>query len=605
MKKSVLIFIFLALSLIPLASAAANETDDAKVSRAYQCLESAISNRTSAQLSLEEATFSILALGANAKAEQKLDAEKRSVSSNATCWPQAGCRLKETAQAILAYDLIGKNTDQAENFLLSKSVPATGLQWFLEIYIQNQETATCVLRYQGNERSVSIGEDMRISGDAGSCLSPNADGYWLGISPSCLTQTFEISCNKDFITTLLYQKSGSDTVYVSPTATSAASSGTTTESIHSRCFALANECDYEGTLWAALALDETEHDMANYIPYLIAFAPDNERFLPDAFTYKLSTSQDSYSSLIQSQKNAQFWEAPSTAYNKFYDTALTLLALQGKSISENDNAKRYLLNIQDASGCWNNKNLRDTAFLLYAGWSRLTRFPGTPSGSVENCLSVNSGYACVSSDLVCRTADGNPLPQFACSGSLKCCSVAPQRELCSTLNGEICASNEQCSGTERESADGSCCIERYELTAPVQDACAQSLGVCSLSCVPDTETEGSEQCPLSGDVCCVSKSEESSGGSNWLVWTIILIILIALVALAIAYRKKLQLLFFKSRRGGVSSTPLSTTRHPPFPPASFPSSMPMRPRPAISSRQASPLDKEMEETLRKLREISK
>ena len=310
MKKGVLVFIFLALSLIPLASAVVNETDDAKISRAYQCLESAISNRTAAQLSLEEATFSILALGANAKAEQKLDAEKRSASSNATCWSQAGCRLKETAQAILAYDLIGKNTDQAENFLLSKSVPATGLQWFLEIDIQNQETAVCTLRYQGNERSVSIDEDMRISGDAGGCLSQSADGYWLQISSSCLTQTFEISCNKDFITTLLYQKSGSDTVYVSPTASSAASSGTTTESIRSRCFSLANECDYEGTLWAALALDETEHDMANYIPYLIAFAPDNERFLPEAFTYKLSTSQDSYSSLIQSQKNAQFWEAP-------------------------------------------------------------------------------------------------------------------------------------------------------------------------------------------------------------------------------------------------------------------------------------------------------
>ena len=194
-----------------------------------------------------------------------------------------------------------------------------------------------------------------------------------------------------------------------------------------------------------------------------------------------------------------------------------------------------------------------------------TRSSGTPSGTVENCLSVNSGYACVSSDLVCRTANGSPLPQFACSGSLKCCSVAPQRELCSTLNGKICASNEQCSGTSRESADGSCCLERCEAVAPVEDACAQSNGVCSLSCDPDTETEGSEQCPLSGDVCCISKSEESSGDSNWLVWTIILIILIVLVALAIAYRKKLQLLLFKSRRSGVSSTPLSTTRRPPFP----------------------------------------
>ncbi|MEK6825106.1 MAG: hypothetical protein AABY02_04600, partial [Nanoarchaeota archaeon] len=72
-----------------------------------------------------------------------------------------------------------------------------------------------------------------------------------------------------------------------------------------------------------------------------------------------------------------------------------------------------------------------------------------------------------------------------------------------------------------------------------------------------------------------------------------------------AYRKKLQLLLFKSRRSGVSSTPLSTTRRPPFPPAVYPSAMPMRPRPAPSSRQASPIDKEMEETLRKLREISK
>lgn len=606
MKKGVWIFAFLILTLVPLAAAATNETDESHISRAYQCVENLIANRTSAQLSLEEATFSILALGSNAKAEQKIDAEKRT-SGNTTCWPQAGCRLRDTAQALLAYDLIGKNTGSAENYLLSRSVPATGLQWFLEIDIQNQESSTCTLTYTGNEQSITIGDDMRISGNGGSCLNVNPDGYWLEISPSCLTQSFQISCNKDFITTLLYQKSGSDTIYVSPTANSASSSGTTTESIRSRCFAQTNECDYEGTLWAALALDETGHDMAQYIPYLIAFSPDNERFLSDAFIYKLSTSQDAYSSIVQSQRNSQFWEAPSTPYNKFYDTALALLALQGKSIAETTNAQRYLFNVQGTSGCWNSNNLRDTSFLLYAGWPRAVRSSGSGSGTVESCLAVNPGYACVQSDLVCRTAGGNPLSQFACSGALRCCSVAPQRELCSTLNGRICASNEQCSGSEREAADGSCCLERCTPIATNDDLCSQAGGTCSLSCDPDTETESSEQCSLSGDVCCIPLTEESSNGSSWIIWIIILLVLIAIVALAIIYRQKIQLWLFKRRQGGVSSTPISQQRRPPFPPSSSPPVMPMRrPQMPMQPRQpASGIDKEMEETLRKLREIGK
>lgn len=592
MKKSGVIFVLSLMMMFSLVSAEVNDTSTPEgIDRAYQCLETEIEAKTSAALSLQEATFSILALGSNAKAEQKLESER----GTNNCWPKSSCKLKETAQSLLAYNVLRKDGAPIASYLLSKNGTASDLSWFLLIDISNHEPASCTIRYSNSQNAIQIGEDMKITGNPGSCLSVISTGYWLQIAPNCLDRSFEISCNEDFITTLLYKKSNAETVYVSAKTNSAASSGQTKEQVNAKCFKNGAECDYEGSLWAAFALSQVGKDVTPFIPYLVAAAPDNQEYFPSAFLYKLTGGQDQYSEVVGSQLANQYWLAPSSAYNKFYDTALGLLALQDKDAQETANAKNYLTSIQSIDGCWNNKNVRDTAFILYGGWSE--QGPSGGSGGSSEALCSEGGFSCESSALQCQGAGGEILNNYVCPGALYCCSIAVSDQTCDQQGGSVCSSNEQCSGREVGSSDGSCCLSTCE---PIQNnfnECEQAGGTCRSSCNSD-ESSSSLLCTSGSDICCELQVEESGSSS---LWIIILLILIILVVLAIVFRHRIKLWLHKKK--GPSSTPI-TVRRPPFPPAG-PARMPPT-RPAMMpARRPSAQDKEMEDTLRKLREMSK
>ncbi|MEK6899339.1 MAG: hypothetical protein AABW79_04560 [Nanoarchaeota archaeon] len=605
MKKGVFLFTLVLLISISQVFAADNQTSpsadisDDSIDKAYQCLESELGNKTSSSLSLSEAIFSTLALGESQKTRDKIEDER----SNKNCWPKSSCKLKETAQVLLAYDHIGKNTNDIKKYLYERNGSTSDLSWFVMIDISNHISSTCTIKQGSTTRTINIGEDQKISGDAGSCLSVIPSGFWLQISSSCLEQKFEISCNQDFISTLVYQKSGIETIFISPDTHSASSSGTTIEQVNAKCFKLSSSCDYEGTLWAALALQQAGDDISAYIPYLLALAPENQNLLPSSFIFKLTNADDHYSTLVQAQKQSKFWEAPTTPYNKFYDTSLALLALQGRQSTESDNAKSYLQSIQTPKGCWNNNNIRDTAFVLYSAFPDSSRSGSIGGGgSIEQCQTA--GFSC-SPLLECLDGGGEILGNYVCSGSLKCCSLESSRKSCSQLLGQVCTSNERCSSTELPSSDGSCCTGVCEPSTTSEDQCTSSGGFCQSSCDLEFEDESSDQCSLSSEVCCFAKDTESSSGSSY-GWIILLLLLIVLVVLAIVYRKKLQLWYFKFRnRGGLKSSQV-ITRRPPFPPMLPSQTRPYAPVSSQPQRRApSRLDKEMEETLKKLREIGK
>lgn len=626
LKRGVFIFAVLCM-LIPFVAAEENDTEEAKINQAYVCLQGGINNRTTVTLSLQEALFGVLALGDNTRAVQKLDSENRSVTTNQTCWPRSSCTIKETAQALLAYRALGRDTTKIENWLLSKAGPTTGLTWFLEIDIENHVPSTCHVRYPGTDRTITIGSDMRISGDlSGTCLSIIPTGYWLEIAPTCIDRSYEVSCDQDFLTTLLYQQSGSETLFVSPNTHSKPAGGSTNESISSKCFksGATSDCDYEGSLWSTVALDAEGVNVANYIPYLVAFSDTQERFLPSSFIYKLTGGQDHYATLLAEQRTNQFWEADNSAYRKFYDTALALWALQGTSAPEIVNAKTYLLEVQGASGCWDNNNLRSTAFILYAGWpdSRPGGGPGGSGGtpgpgpggndsSVESCVDANIRYSCVESLLQCGEAGGEELRNYNCAGGLYCCSQTPQAPTCAELTGELCEFDEECDGSLLDSADGQCCAGScIPLTEPTTTECEDNGGACSTSDCLAGEVESDLACASSGEICCILEDgtggSGTSGGSSVWLWIILLVVLIIAVVLAIIYRKRLQMMFHKGRRDTSSTSSPIMIRRPPFPPATAPARYGVRPQPAQQTRRPqSQTDKEMEETLKKLREMSK
>lgn len=596
-----LVVVCLSLNLV-----SADAESDA-VDKAYQCIESKLTSRSSSSLALQEALFGALAIGSNTNALARIDAEKNTIGDQ-TCWPSSGCKVKDTAQMLLAYEEIGRSTDSLESYLLSKSASATGLRWFLVVDIENQEAATCTVRYGGQSRSLNVGEDMRITGDAGSCLTSAGDGYWLEIAPNCLERSFEVSCNKDFITSLHYRKNNNDeTLYLSPNTHSAIGSGTTNESIQSKCFKQGAECDYESTLWATLALQVADREVAAYIPYLRALASDNKKYFPEAFLLKLTDNQEDFSTLIQGQVQERYWQAPTTPYNRLYDTSLALLALQARSSEQTvTNAKSYLLSIQGTNGCWND-NIRDTSFLLYAGWPRggSSGGSGNSSGSSSGqCQQAGLPYACVNSYTTCLEGGGTILNNYQCPGIAFCCSQAPIQQTCTELNGILCGTTETCTGSLVESAEGSCCLDAcVPEVFPEADACTQSSGVCSSSCDADSEEQTLDLCTDVSQVCCVEKSTSSSSSSSW-IWITFLVLLIALVVLAIIYRKRLQLWLHRTKKPKSSTAPV-IVRRPPFPPSG-----PMR-RPefpatrSAPARQPSHIDKEMEETLKKLKEMSR
>ncbi len=608
----IILLLFFATGVLAQSNQSNNSTTSTNViDKAYQCLQNQISNKEQNAISLQEAVFGVLAIGSNPKLRSVI--ESKSVSGSH--WAESPTsQIKDTAQVLLAYKRINRESDSIENWLKSNSRTATDLTWYLEIDIQNHVASQCTLSYGGEQKTITINNEMVLSGNPGSCLTIAQSGFWLRVNNNCIDQNFTVSCDQDFFTTTLYQRSGSSTIFVSPTTHSAAGLGTTQESLNSKCISTTNTCDYEGTLWAALALDNTNNDVSDYLPYLLALSESNQKFLPSGFLYLLTEGTDQYSNLVQAQQQGKYWQAPNSQYGRHYDSAIALLSLQGSSAAEADSSKAYFETIPTSDGCWNNNNIRDTGFLLYAGWPRSVA-TGTGPAPSQDCEESSNGYACMTL-FKCNNLNGTSLEQYECSSGI-CCSKAPVEQTCAEQQGEICGADKTCSGTESSASDGSCCLADCNPT-PQANACEQAGGSCYSSC-QSNEEQLSESCDVGADEVCCRQQQTTENGTNWTLWIILLVILIALAVTGILMRDKIKLALYKFKS---KSTAPPTARpgippggRPPFPPARGPVPM-MRTQPSriiptsgTSQPQRRPgiskSDTEMEETMRKLKEMSK
>ncbi len=626
-KRVVLTIVLVVILFASLISvSAAVEGEEAKIDKAYQCLKDRIDDAS--KLSFIESVFGTMALGKYDGLFGNITKEKK---NNEWCWPAAGCKLKETAQVLLAYDQAGERTADIEKWLLSKNGTTTDLSWFIEIDAEKQQSSTCTIKWDTTQTNIVIDSNMKLTGNPGSCLRISTSGYLLKITDACIEKKFDISCNNTFVTTLLYQKNGGDqsdclsgngkTCYVIGETHSAASLGTTTEQVKASCFKNGATCDYEGSLWAALALATTGRDISQFMPYLLALAEDNQRLFPDSFLYTLIRDSNAFTKIIELRRADSYWEIGGSPYNRYYDTALGMIALSGFSNTiELDKTKEYLLKIQTREGCWNNNNIKDTAFILYAGWKRGGSH-GNGGGNGElggtsECLSVaNARYDC-SSQQECNDAGGQILPNFLCSGVSKCCSVRIPLKSCTELGGNICLQGKQCSQGAVSSSDGSCCPGDCEDFVQ-EETCSDRNGECKATC-SDSENQVSYSCSASASVCCVQK-EETSGGSNWWIW--ILAILIILIIVAIIYRHRIQAWWFnyqkkrQAGKGGATSVgrapgpglpvrPMMPVGRPmarPIPPRG----LPVRPATKVIGRTNASKNKELDDTLKKLRDIGR
>ena len=590
MKKGVL---FLALSIVLILSlsivyAADNSTYDEK---AYSCLENKVKSKCSS-LTLEQQVFSLLALSYSSAIQSECKTSLKALGKNDECWPKDSCKIKDTALATIALKSVGSNTDKSESWLINKNITNTGVEWYLEI--DSNEATQCKLTYDSIEKTISIADNKKLSGSPGDCLSFAYDNYWMKIKDSCLNKKFEVSCDKGFISTLLYKKANSNVWYVSSDVQSASASAKTSHHVNSYCLGVSS-CNYEDNLWAMLALSQTGNDIKGLLPYLVVFAEDNEKLFPYAFIYKATSSDDSLVRALKLQKDDGYWDLN----QRFYDTALGLLALHSSSTSEGETkAKDWLQSNQGGDGCWNSGNIRDTGFLLWAG------FPKTPvsDGDDRESCTAYSRFCISAGD--CSSAGGTSSANFkGCSGIEVCCDKDRKVETCSEKDGTICSGGKVCSVSTTTASDGSCCIGGD--CVDEESECEEFSFSCKSTC-SSSEESVNYNCD-SGKTCCKAKPPAKSG-SLWWLW--LLIILIILIILGIIFKDKLRVYMFKLK-GGFKKSDVTKTR-PGFPPASVPVGMrrvlPSRPIFSQFKPQAKPAsktDSELDDTLRKLRDMSK
>jgi len=601
MYSLVILFFILTFPLIFAENVTVDSEDaNTKVQAAYTCLNDKIDNQGCSDLSSEERIFSLLAV--KECKSQVLDDAK-----NDKCWPESSCKIKTTAQAILALSKSGTNTDEADNWLLSQNMTPPDVVWYLQI--ESNEATNCTIKYGSTNKQISIGEDRKIDSNAGSCLTKDESGYWYRVSTNCYEQDFEISCDENFLTSLLYKKKTSSTIYVSEQTNSASSEGTTTEKVNSLCFEEADKCSYEGSLWAALVLKYKGYDVSAYLPYLISMAEDNDEYLPESFLYLLTGYEDYRTDLLLRQKT-KYWDESG---DKFYDTAIALYPFSSEEPTEKSTAMEWLLEdgVQDKDGCWKG-NLRNTAFLLYSVWPKSTTIETDTDVDCET-----SGYFCMSA----VNCEGNILNDYSCAGVLKCCDKEKSLETCVNQGGSVCTSSQNCvSGTIGEASGLSigekCCLGGTCEDPVTESECESRSGICrSFDCSTGEELSA-YSCDY-GQNCCVKSTKSET--SYWWIW--VLLILIVLIALAILYKDKVKIYWFRiksnfRKSGGSSTQTKPSTGFPPrFPPEQrmmqrriLPPNMnqnrPMQ-RPVTQNRPNPKSQEELNDVLKKLKEMGR
>ena len=621
MRKEINFIFIVTILILSLGTTSAQltpEDEERKVDSAYDCLINKIETTDCSRLSTQESIFALLAVN---KCVEKVLQD----SNNKECWPKSNCDIKTTAQAILALNnnVYNSETDKAEELLIKQNSTTTNLKWFLEI--DTEGASKCTINYGSSSKIINIDENKKIDTNAGTCLTKTPEGYWLEISTNCYKEEFEISCDKNFITTLIFKKQNSETIYLTSLTHSASANGVTVEKINSHCFAKGGVCNYEGSLWASIVLDKEGYDISSYISYLIGDAEPNSKYLPETFLYLLTGSIDYRTNILDKQIMNKYWNAN---YGKYFDTALALYPFQLETLDEKTSTKEWLLlEVQQSDGCWDNGNIVNNAFILHSLWPK--QFDNTTGPTNLTNFTGGEDWECLDKDYFCLLPSDNcPTEKITnddCPGLKICCKQNVLEKTCTEMNGVICNSNEYCGGEDLETSDLEsgeiCCIEGTCTTMGGNDEkmCEENGGTCEVNdCEEEYEESFDYVCSPATDKCCVRKdgtSPPNTDNKKSKLWVWILLGLIILVLVGIGFRYKLKMLLIKSKTGkkkdGGAELFSSSGPRPSLPPSGNLRPIPSTQRRIIPQQQmlqkkpiAGKASKELDDVLKKLKDMS-
>jgi hypothetical protein len=531
--------------------------DAENLKNAYSCLESEVITNCDS-LDVSEIALAILSKPDSEVLDECVSAlEKKKTSEDCFQSSSNSCDVKSTALAILALNSQNKNAADSEKWLISQNKTSSEIEWFLQI--DTDAPSACSIKSLDSTDRLTINENKKLefTDRQGSCLSLARSNYLVRVDPSCYGETFEISCEQNFITSANYQQPGSQILFVTESEDKKAAYDKFEIEIDSKCFSSGgNSCEYESTLWATLAL-KNKINIDPYISYIEALGESNSRLFPNSFLYQLTAKQVYKDFVIDEKKTENFWQAELTPYSPYYDTALAILALGSSSKEVQDAKKRLASSVsQNSEGCWGTQNqIRDTAIVLWSFNGLSGIGGGTGTSSVTYC-SEQQGFSCVpKADCDFRDTKSN----YFCSGP-----------------GKVC---------------------------------------CDLETSSPDNTDAGEDTPPTIDKGLDSNDEESS--SKLWIWILVIVIFLVIGAIMFLLREKLKLFLFKLKtkfkKDKGSNTPQNARS--PGPPGLPPANMQFRPapprrqpiRPTQSTvnraRRTSMRDKPIDNVFKKLREM--
>jgi len=631
MKKRVCLVVLFVVMTIILISTVYAQTEE--VDKAYNWAIKEVTSRGWNALTVREHSFALLALGYDpnyrAPGRTSLIAKSLRLANGERCWgdpdrnlapaSENNCYLLSTAMAKLALEEINYNPteiDLIQDWLARHNLDITSdLFWYLEL--DSNKAMTCTISYKTSDAvggdhidTVTMNDDKTLvltNPTTSACfenrgdinLDPNRDSYWLKIKndATCYNIYYIVSCQAEdlgnYVATIFYKKDPDDRIYYLYNSVASQESAGNIQllPISAKCFPkTANDktCDYETTGWVGAVLEQQgfagEPQLRKLLPYLVAYKDDNEKYLPLSFLYAISEINYFGSALVNSQSPAVlsgqyggtaggFWVAENSAYGKYYDTALSCMALGANGVFSSypdaaesiTNAKRYLVrpDVQAADGYWAqgstvNARFRDTNFLLWACFSTREWIDDTDceeagyncyvSACPTNYLTVN--LACEANEICCRPRTaceqaGGVCQETTCDSNTQQDIYSELRQSCIDAGlGNYCCINlnscERSGGTCRlnlgSASNPLCPSGQEDGYASLNSACELSYGtdyiccfssgtrpneceeqgddfVCRDECDEYTETQVAYSCP-EDEVCCHSSGGGAGGGGG-------------------------------------------------------------------------------------------
>ncbi len=399
---------------------------------AYNCLLSRVAGEQCEDVDdVEDKIFALLATG------HCLD-EVMEESINDKYWPASGeqTSIELTAKALIALLDTDEDTDRIADYLLTQNSTPDDIDWFLQIEADGY--AECDITYDSTTIEIHLEEDKSVTvlQPGFGCLNaysynPEVDPYWLKINGlECSTKIYSIECTEPVYTNFIYRNKNADSE--DPYFVGFQTQGPDTkidEQIDSLCFREGNECNFEGTIWAAMALDAIGgYDMEPFLPYIIANTPlndntaENAEYLPEAAVYRFRSQYAEYwESLKEDQYPDGFFTTQTSPNSEYYDTAFALLPLQNQNRPQKQLAMEWLNETQKSSGCWGEStgtsiDIGDTAFVLFSIWPRSGLGPECSRDSdCPEGYECNDYGSCVPEGTDCETGK-----DYQCPGDEVC-----------------------------------------------------------------------------------------------------------------------------------------------------------------------------------------